>query len=220
MLGVTVPRGRGRRGVAGRLVKGGLRGLPHQRGRSPPEGEPRQRQARGESGRDGDDGGGEASGGGHDGRKDFSYRGGQARESWGPGRSSRRAEDAVVVHGGGACRDIRSRERYGLSSRRVSPSSEGVSETRRAMFDLNGRICAAPMIAGGLRAYTFSPFPLLTAAGAEGAVCARADRLGWPDPAHLRPTSSREGSGFRILSGDTIAPSSSRGRSGPRGASS
>ena len=71
------------------------------------------------------------------------------------------------------------------------------------MFDLNGRICDT-MIAEGLRPYTFSPFPLLAAAGAEGA-----EWLGQIVSAGLTPLTFgdvvREGDGFRILSGDTIS---------------
>ena len=97
-------------------------------------------------------------------KKDFSYRGESVASLARAILSS--GERTVVVHGGGAFGHPLAK-RYGLSSRRVSPSSEGVSETRRAMFDLNGRICDT-MIAGGLRPYTFSPFPLLAAAGGGG----------------------------------------------------
>jgi isopentenyl phosphate kinase len=133
-------------------------------------------------------------------KRDFSYRGE-------PVASLARAilssgERTVVVHGGGAFGHPLAK-RYHLSSRAASPSAEGVSETRRAMFDLNARICDS-MIAEGLRPYTFSPFPLLTAAGTRGT--AWLERI---ISAGLTPVTFgdvvREGAGFRILSGDTIA---------------
>jgi len=84
--------------------------------------------------------------------------------------------DVVVVHGGGAFGHPVAKE-YGLSSRSSKPSPEGVSETRRAMFDLNARICDSFM-AGGLHPYTFSPFPVLAAAGRKGAKWLEPSQLG------------------------------------------
>jgi len=110
--------------------------------------------------------------------------------------------DVVVVHGGGAFGHPVARQ-YGLSSRSPKRSPEGVSETRRAMFDLNSRICDSFM-AGGLHPYTFSPFPLLAAAGGRG--------VQWLEEtieAGLTPITFgdvvNDGTGFKILSGDTIA---------------
>jgi isopentenyl phosphate kinase len=110
--------------------------------------------------------------------------------------------DVVVVHGGGAFGHPVAKE-YGLSSRSSKPSPEGVSETRRAMFDLNARICDSFM-AGGLHPYTFSPFPVLAAAGRKGAKW-----LEQTIAAGLTPVTFGDvvnvGTGFKILSGDTIA---------------
>jgi len=133
-------------------------------------------------------------------KTDFSYRGKQVASLARAILSS--GGRTVVVHGGGAFGHPLAK-RYGLSSKRVSPSSEGVSETRRAMFDLNARICDT-MIAEGLRPYTFSPFPLLATAGAKGT-----EWLEQIVSAGLTPLTFgdvvREADGFRILSGDTIS---------------
>ena len=109
---------------------------------------------------------------------------------------------AVVVHGGGSFGHPVAR-RYHLSSRSVSRSSEGVSETRQAMFDLNGRVCET-FIAAGLRPYTFSPFPLLTLAGKKGASWLRGMISTGLTPVTFGDV-VRDGSGYRVLSGDTIA---------------
>jgi isopentenyl phosphate kinase len=116
-------------------------------------------------------------------------------------------ERVVVVHGGGSFGHPLAK-RFHLSSSSVRPSSEGVSETRRAMFDLNSFVCAS-LIAEGVRPYTFSPFSLFSAAGRKGAswLLATLD-------AGLTPVTFgdvvQEARGFRILSGDTIALALSR----------
>jgi isopentenyl phosphate kinase len=133
-------------------------------------------------------------------REDFSYRDGSVASLARAIRGS--GERTVIVHGGGAFGHPLAK-RYHLSSRSPSASSKGVSETRRAMFDLNARVCGS-MITGGLRPYTFSPFPLLTAAGKRGTAWLR-DIIS----AGLTPVTFgdvvRGEAGFRILSGDTIS---------------
>ncbi len=108
----------------------------------------------------------------------------------------------VVVHGGGAFGHPVAK-RYGLSSSSTSRSSRGVSETRRAMFDLNIRVCDS-LMAEGLRPYAFSPFPLLASAGRRGEAWLR-----WLLSESLTPVTFgdvvRDGEGFRVLSGDSIA---------------
>lgn len=112
----------------------------------------------------------------------------------------------VVVHGGGAFGHPLAK-RYNLSSSRTAKSSEGVSETRGAMFDLNMRVCDSLSIAG-LRPYTFSPFPLLSFAGGRG--------VRWLNnllDSGLTPITFGDvvyDGGFRILSGDTISLGLSR----------
>jgi len=132
--------------------------------------------------------------------KRFSYRG-EAVTSIARAISSS-GVDVVVVHGGGAFGHPIAKQ-YGLSSRTSKPSPEGVSETRRAMFYLNARICDSFM-AGGLHPFTFSPFPLLAAAGRKGARWLE-ETMG----AGLTPVTFgdvvKDGAGFKILSGDTIA---------------
>ncbi|MDA4134250.1 MAG: isopentenyl phosphate kinase [Thaumarchaeota archaeon] len=110
--------------------------------------------------------------------------------------------DVIVVHGGGAFGHPVAKE-YGLSSRHAKPSPEGVSETRRAMFDLNARVCDS-FIAGGLHPYTFSPFPVLAAAGRKGARWLRQTMAAGLTPVTFGDVVN-DGTGFRILSGDTIA---------------
>jgi isopentenyl phosphate kinase len=133
-------------------------------------------------------------------RKDFSYRG-EAVASIARAISAS-GEDTVVVHGGGAFGHPVAK-RYGLSSRSPRPSSEGVAETRRAMFDLNARICDS-FLSEGLRPYTFSPFPLLMAAGKRGAswlhelISAGLTPVTFGDVVYDK-------AGFRIISGDTIS---------------
>ncbi len=47
----------------------------------------------------------------------------------------------VVVHGGGSFGHTAAK-RFGLSSRRSSPSPDGVTETRDAMLRLDSKVCA------------------------------------------------------------------------------
>ena len=133
-------------------------------------------------------------------RIDFSYRG-EAVASLARAISAS-GVSAVVVHGGGAFGHPVAKS-HGLSSRAPRPSSEGVAETRRAMLDLNGRICDS-LISQGLRPYTFSPYPLLAAAGGKGASWLRAMMAAGMTPLTFGDV-VLDRTGFRILSGDTIA---------------
>jgi isopentenyl phosphate kinase len=111
-------------------------------------------------------------------------------------------ERVVLVHGGGAFGHPMAKK-YGLSSSKAKRTAEGVAETRRAMLDLDQRVCAA-LQAAGLRPYTFTPYPLFSAAGRRG--------VAWLDgllDSGLTPVTFgdviHEEEGFRIISGDTIA---------------
>jgi isopentenyl phosphate kinase len=135
---------------------------------------------------------------------DFSFR---EEEVIGLGRAiASSGERVVVVHGGGAFGHPMAKK-YGLSSSKAKESAEGVAETRAAMFDLDLRVCDSLSI-GGVRPYTFSPFPLLSLAGARGRTWA--NRL---LDSGLTPVTFGDviyDRGFRILSGDTIALELSR----------
>ncbi len=109
---------------------------------------------------------------------------------------------AVVVHGGGSFGHPVAK-RYGLSSRSSSRTPDGVAETRRAMFDLNMRICDC-FISEGLHPYTFSPFPLLAAAGRRGSSWLLESVSEGLTPITFGDV-VRDRTGFRVLSGDTIA---------------
>jgi isopentenyl phosphate kinase len=131
---------------------------------------------------------------------DFSYRDGVVRSLAAVIASS--GERVVVVHGGGSFGHPVA-GRFGLSSRAARSSTRGVSETRRAMFELNARVCDS-LLAGGLRPYTFSPFPLLSTAGKRG--------VAWLNgllDAGMTPVTFGDvvqgRSGFTIISGDTIS---------------
>jgi len=132
--------------------------------------------------------------------KDFSFRAATVASL--ARAISKSGAGVVVVHGGGSFGHPVAK-RYGLSSRSSRRTPEGVAETRRAMFDLNMRICDS-FISGGLRPYTFTPYPLLAAAGRRGA-----SWLLSTVSAGLTPITFgdvvRDRAGFRILSGDTIA---------------
>jgi len=105
----------------------------------------------------------------------------------------------VVVHGGGSFGHTVAK-RYGLSSRRSSPSPEGVSETREAMLALDSKVCAS-LSSAGMHPYPFSPFTLLDRDGGPSFLGRLLDGGATPvtfgDVVH-------DGSGFTILSGDTI----------------
>jgi len=105
----------------------------------------------------------------------------------------------VVVHGGGSFGHTVARK-YGLSSRRSSPSATGASKTRDAMFALDAKVCAS-LSAAGLHPYTFSPFTLLDKDGGqtflERLLSGGATPITFGDVVH-------DGKGFRVLSGDTI----------------
>lgn len=117
-------------------------------------------------------------------------------------KMARSGASLVVVHGGGSFGHPVAK-RYGLSSRASMGSANGVSKTREAMFRLDQLVCAS-LTEGGLNPYPISPFDLLMKAGRSGAF--------WIESlmeAGLVPVTFgdvvREGAGFRILSGDTIA---------------
>ncbi len=132
--------------------------------------------------------------------KDFSYR---AEEVASVARAiSSSGVAAAVVHGGGAFGHPVAK-RYGLSSRSAKDSSEGVGQTRRAMLDLNVRVCDS-LLSGGLRPYTFSPFPLLEEAGGMGAVWLRGLMARGLTPVTFGDVVLGR-KGFTIISGDTIA---------------
>ena len=107
----------------------------------------------------------------------------------------------VIVHGGGSFGHTVAKK-YGLSSTRFSPSSEGVSETRAAMYELNIRVCKS-LTDSGVRSYVFAPFDLT--------LRWRSQAASWLNnlmEAGLVPTTfgdvSSSPEGFRVLSGDTI----------------
>lgn len=113
----------------------------------------------------------------------------------------------VIVHGGGAFGHPVAR-RFGLSSASVAATAEGVAETRKAMLDLNLRVCNS-LLAAGVKPYAFSPFTLLQHSGRKGLrwLCSLLDR-------GLTPVTFGdvvlEAGGFRIVSGDRISLQLSR----------
>jgi isopentenyl phosphate kinase len=111
-------------------------------------------------------------------------------------------ERVVVVHGGGSFGHVVAK-RHGLSGSYARRSPDGVGETRLAMHELDALVCDS-LLAGGVKPYAFSPFPLLTAAGKKG--------IAWLDrllEAGLTPVTFGdvvlEKDGFTIVSGDTIS---------------
>jgi isopentenyl phosphate kinase len=104
----------------------------------------------------------------------------------------------VVVHGGGSFGHSVAKK-FGLSSRKSVPSPKGVSETRRAMFELNMKVCAS-LSSAGLHPYTISPFYAMTR---ESAVFMERLLLGGATPVTFGDV-VHDGGGFRVLSGDTI----------------
>lgn len=115
---------------------------------------------------------------------------------------SRSGEPVVLVHGGGSFGHPLAKK-YGLSSSRSRPDPEGVSQTREVMFALNARVCES-LSKGGLRPYTFTPFPLLGAAGARGLAWIRGLLDSGLTPVTFGDVVSSK-KGFTILSGDTIS---------------
>jgi isopentenyl phosphate kinase len=107
----------------------------------------------------------------------------------------------VVVHGGGSFGHTEAKK-HGLSSSRSSPSPEGVSETRDAMFKLDANVCAS-LSAAGVHPYPFSPFTLLDREGDGGRSFIEWLLLGGTTPITFGDV-VHDGKGFRILSGDTI----------------
>jgi len=117
----------------------------------------------------------------------------------------------VLVHGGGSFGHTEARK-HGLSSSSPSPSSKGVSDTRRAMLALDAKVCAS-LSAVGLHPYPFSPFTLLDRVGGssfiERLLAAGMSPMTFGDVVH-------DGKGFRILSGDTICVQLAEMLSAPR----
>ncbi len=113
----------------------------------------------------------------------------------------------VVVHGGGSFGHFVAKK-YGLSSGRSSPSPEGVSETREAMFRLNACVCAS-LSAAGLHPYSFSPFSLLDLEDDGGVSFIENLLAGGVTPVTFGDV-VHDGRGFRILSGDTMSVELSR----------
>jgi isopentenyl phosphate kinase len=111
----------------------------------------------------------------------------------------------VLVHGGGSFGHPVA-GRYGLTSRKSSLSSEGVSETRRAMFDLDEKVCSS-LSSARVRPYVFSPVTLLLEEGRRNPSSASSfigDLLrGGMTPVTFGDV-VQDDDGFRIISGDTI----------------
>jgi len=129
----------------------------------------------------------------------FSYRGAAVR---GLGKAmASSGVPVVVVHGGGSFGHTEA-IKYGLSSSRSSPSPEGVSETREAMFNLDAKVCAS-LSAAGVHPYPFSPFTLLDREGDGGSSFIERLLLGGTTPVTFGDV-VHDGKGFRVLSGDTI----------------
>jgi len=107
----------------------------------------------------------------------------------------------VLVHGGGSFGHSAA-TKYGLSSRTTRSSTEGVSETRAAMYRLDLLVCSS-LAEAGLKPYPFSPFDLLLKGSRPAAWITALLNAG------LVPVTFgdvvRRGDGFTILSGDTIA---------------
>ncbi len=129
----------------------------------------------------------------------FSYRG-KVVSSLGAEIASSRKK-VVIVHGGGSFGHTVAKK-YGLSSSHFSSSSDGVSETRKAMYELNSLVCKS-LIDSGVSPYVFAPFDLVL----QG----RKRAIRWLNSlldSGLTPTTfgdvSSYARGFRVLSGDTM----------------
>jgi isopentenyl phosphate kinase len=111
----------------------------------------------------------------------------------------------VLVHGGGSFGHPVA-GKYGLTSRSSSPSSEGVSETRQAMFDLDEKVCSS-LSSAGMRPYTFSPVTLLLDEERRSHLSA-SSFIGDLLRRGMTPVTFgdvvQDADGFRIISGDTI----------------
>jgi isopentenyl phosphate kinase len=129
----------------------------------------------------------------------FSYRGNVVSSLGGEIASSRKR--VVIVHGGGSFGHTVAKK-YGLSSNHFSSRSDGVGETRKAMYDLNGLVCKS-LLDAGVSPYVFAPFDLLL----RGRTRAASWLNGLLDSG-LTPTTfgdvSSNPEGFRVLSGDTM----------------
>jgi isopentenyl phosphate kinase len=127
----------------------------------------------------------------------FSYRERQVRALGRAVASS--GVPVVLVHGGGSFGHTVARK-HGLSSRSSTRSAAGVSETREAMFKLDTLVTSS-LSAAGLHPYAFSPYTLLDHEGGPSflrrLLSAGVTPLTFGDVVH-------DGSGFTILSGDTI----------------
>jgi isopentenyl phosphate kinase len=111
-------------------------------------------------------------------------------------------ERVVVVHGGGSFGHQVARQ-HGLSSEIGSPTGQGVSQTRSAMYELNTLVCRT-MSEFRLSPYPFAPFDIVSKAktGAAG------QWLRGLLKAKLVPVTFGDvclmTDGFRVLSGDVI----------------
>lgn len=136
---------------------------------------------------------------------DFSFRA-DVVSSLGRAVASSRS-GVLLVHGGGSFGHPVAKK-FGLSSSTTRRSPKGVAETRRVMLDLNARVCDS-LLSAGVSPYTYSPYPLLSAAGAKG----RAWLLELLDrgvtPVTFGDVVLRD-DGFRIISGDRISLELSR----------
>jgi isopentenyl phosphate kinase len=111
-------------------------------------------------------------------------------------------EKVVVVHGGGSYGHTEAKQ-YGLDSLSTSPTATGVPQTRKAMYDLN-HLVVKTMMEFKVIPYPFAPFDLLTMARPIAA----GNWLRGLLKAGLTPVTfgdvSFSGTGFRIISGDSI----------------
>ncbi len=111
-------------------------------------------------------------------------------------------EKVVVVHGGGSFGHPVAKQ-YGLNSETTSPTGLGVPQTRNAMYELNHMLCKT-MMEYKVNPYPFAPFDLFTMASRSAAAAWLRGLL----KANLTPVTfgdvSLSGTGFRILSGDSI----------------
>jgi isopentenyl phosphate kinase len=129
----------------------------------------------------------------------FSYRGRVVSSLGGEIASFRKK--VVLVHGGGSFGHTVAKK-YGLSSSRFSTSSDGVSETRKAMYELNGLVCKS-LLDSGVYPYVFATFDLALQGRKRAAPWLNSLLDSGLTPTTFGDVSSYAG-GFRVLSGDTI----------------
>lgn len=118
---------------------------------------------------------------------------------------ARKAKSVAIVHGGGSFGHPVAKK-YGLSSRNLSTSGEGVSETREAMRRLNGYVVES-LLAAGLKLYVLPAISLVDRLGRERRgtkdILSTLIRLGISPLTYGDVIPYREG--FRIISGDTLS---------------